>query len=151
MGAFSDILESLPEGMEDVILLSREVEVLKQYIAFSKLRVHEEDRIRFITSDEIQDQRIAPMILLPFVENAIKHGSEHISNKYLVDIDLKISGNEIIFRCENAITENNNKNKNGIGLQNVKRRLELCYPGRHDLKIHPGPERFIVELKLNLS
>jgi Histidine kinase len=145
------LMHNLYEGSEDVIFLSREVEVLKQYIAFSKLRVHEEDRIRFITSNEIQEQRIAPMILLPFVENAIKHGSGHISNKYLVDIDLKISGNEIIFRCENAIIKNNNTNKNGIGLQNVKRRLELCYPGRHDLKIHPGPERFIVELKLNLS
>ena len=145
------LMHNLYEGSEDVILLSREVEVLRQYIAFSKLRVHEGDRIRFITSNEIQDQRIAPMLLLPFVENAIKHGSEHISNKYIVDINLKVSGNKIIFKCENAIADQNKTNKNGIGLQNVKRRLELCYPDRHDLKIHFGPEQFIVELKLLLA
>ena len=96
---------------------------------------------------------IAPMILIPFVENAFKHGFMDREN-CKVDILLRVEGSSLVFRVSNCINPHLVQNKDGtsgIGLENVKRRLELIYPSRYDLDIHPGPKEFIVTLKLILD
>jgi hypothetical protein len=142
---------NLYEGSGGEILLSREVEVLNQYIEFNRLRIHENDRILMNTDSSISDQKIAPMLLLPFVENAFKHGLSQSSGKNWITVDLKILDKEFFFRCANSAKDKSSQIGKGIGLKNAKRRLELCYPESHILDIHSENNQFIVDLKIKLK
>jgi two-component system, LytTR family, sensor kinase len=149
----SDILRhSLYEAGKEVISMTQEVTVLRQYIAFSRLRLHQKDKVQFSVELEDGQQNIAPFLLLPFIENAFKHGlntdDECLSQ---IDIGLRLSGNELSFTCANGYSANMLQKSQGIGMTNVRRRLELFYPGRHYLQVDPDHEKYRVSLKIQLS
>jgi two-component system, LytTR family, sensor kinase len=149
----SDILRhSLYECGKEEIPIDQEVTVLRQYIAFNRLRLHQKDQVQFTVDVEAGQQTIAPLLLLPFIENAFKHGLGNQEEKLSqIDIDLRLSGNELWFNCSNSYYPKNPQQRKGIGLSNVQRRLQLFYPDRHHLKIGTDQEKYKVSLKIQLT
>lgn len=131
------------------VLLSNEIQHIEDYIALEKMRFQENLQVKF--DKEIHDSliQIAPMILLPFVENAFKHG-KYINGKLSVSINLKISDNSLYFNIENSAQKATNIKK-GIGLENIKKRLEMLYHKSFILRTDQTDTMYIVHLKIPLK
>lgn len=136
------------------ISLEQEVEYLESYIALQKLRFGRE--VSIITRIELPDAEksyhIEPMLLIPFVENAFKHGTGYEDEPY-IDINLAIRDGLLVFGVKNKFdleTDTSKDEISGIGLDNVRSRLTLLYPGRHELAIHSDKRLFNVHLTLKL-
>ncbi len=132
------IYESDVERIE----LNKEAEQIRAFIELQKLRFSEEDDIRidFETCGDLENASIAPMLLLPFVENAFKHGIR-LSSPSHVSLRLSVNDGAIRFSIENSLhtgEERSVDSDSALGLRNVKRRLELIYPGAHSLAIREG-------------
>lgn len=146
----------LQENMEDKILLSKDVDYLNNYIALQKLRTSVSEDITIHTEIEEQTNHlyISPMLLIPFVENAFKHGISLQSPSH-IKISLQTSGQTLYFDVHNSLhtkTENDpEKSHSGIGLQNVQQRLALLYPDQHELIIRKNAKDFFIHLTLQLS
>ncbi|MEO6981041.1 MAG: histidine kinase, partial [Mucilaginibacter sp.] len=142
------------ESNAETVPLKNEVEYIKSCIALNKLRYADHEAIvDFRYSELAPDLFIAPMIFIPFVENAFKHGVT-INNTSFIDIAIAVKDKELLFTCVNknySFIKKMVDDKSGIGLENVKRRLDLLYPGKHELLIKNDEEKFRVELKINLS
>lgn len=143
----------LYESDKSLIALEKEIAYLESYIALQKIRFEEDVAIDFKIEGKPTHQIIEPMILIPFVENAFKHGVGMVMNP-VIDIDLKIADNHLFFSVKNKIgveTKNNKDETSGIGLRNLKRRLELLYPNAHSLDISQKDGFYFVELNLTLN
>lgn len=146
----------LDENMQDKILLARDIEYLRNYIGLQKLRIENSSEI--IIDSHIEDYTgellVAPMLLIPFVENAFKHGIS-LQNPSHIKVTLRTDQHILYFDVNNSIhvrTENDpEKDRSGIGLENVKQRLVLLYPEKHDLVIHQNSREFFVHLTLRLT
>ncbi|TPE42457.1 sensor histidine kinase [Pontibacter mangrovi] len=145
----------LHENLQQKILLSRETEYLENYVKLQMLRTSASPGILIETNiEEVLDQKyIAPMLLIPFVENAFKHGIS-LQHKSWVRISLHCDAHRLYFDVYNSThkkqEQDPEKHASGIGLQNVKQRLELLYPQRHELITRQTPEEFFVHLTLEL-
>lgn len=133
------------------VLLAREVELLKHYLDLEALRYGEKLKLdaRFEIKNDIQ--KIAPLILLPFVENCFKHGSAGENGVFSVKIHLKADVSQLIFEVQNSkknISDKIHKN-GGVGLENIKKRLQLIYPGKHRLNISSKPTSFEVKMEID--
>jgi len=142
----------LYESNENQVFLSKEIEYLHNYIDLQKLRLPNTIKIIFNVEGDIEGRLIEPMLLIPFVENAFKHGISYVDNSK-ISISIKLSAYELLFVIENKI--NNAKiteeSGSGIGLSNVKRRLTLLYPNKHTITINDNNDEFKVTLKINLE
>ena len=139
-------------GSESVSL-DKEIDYLRNYVELQKIRFEEDVDIRLNIQGHATDQTIEPMLLIPFVENAFKHGVGLIRDP-LIAIDLTIDEQRLNFSIRNKVGPESQENKDsgsGIGLRNVKRRLELLYPDMHGLQIEESPEWFTVHLDLYFS
>ncbi len=147
---------SVYEAKEMFVPLKDEIEYIKNYIQFEKIRLG--DRLELNDAiEEISDSnvRIAPMLLIIFIENAFKHAKDTTDQKMIVDFRLNVDGNSIFFTSRNSFnkekSENNILNNNsGFGLASVTRRLDLLYPGEHVLKVENDNSCYYVELKLKI-
>ena len=142
----------LYETDEDKALLKSEVDYLQNYIDLQKLRFGKRLNVNFDV-ELIEDwHTIEPMLLVPFVENAFKHGTGMLANP-VIDIFLKADNNTLVFTVKNKYIETDDaKDKvSGIGMSNVKRRLELLYGKEHDLAIDKTADWFIVTLQLTFE
>lgn len=141
----------LYECTANEVLLSKEIKFLQNYIAIEKMRYGDKLEVDVrVTGD--QNIRIAPMIILPFVENCFKHGASEELQQSWVTVQIQASAELITIKVENSKSNNgNNHHGDGIGIQNVKRRLSLLYPTRHELKILDGKETFLVILTIQAS
>ena len=144
---------TLHESSGDKVNLKKELAYIEDYLALQNLRIAEEDDIfiKFDIQGEVNQQEVAPMLLIPFIENAFKHGLS-LKSKTLIKILLKITDGHLFFEVCNTI---NHAKKNldaasGLGLANVKRRLELLYPQQYQLDIHQSANEYQVALKLSL-
>jgi LytS/YehU family sensor histidine kinase len=139
------------EANAEKIELSREIEQIRSYIELQKLRFPAEDesRIEFSISGKTDIMFIAPMLLIPFVENAFKH-SASVQQPILIEINLQTVDSQLHFTVKNSINRRQQflNEGNNIGLTNVKRRLELLYPERHSLNVSDQGEMFFIELKI---
>jgi len=143
----------LYKSKDNFIPLEKELTVVNDYIALQKLRSDAQLDIETKMSGEIGDQQIAPLLLITFLENAFKHGVKGSSENTFIRLDIKVEKNKLSFVVENnkgIIDEVNTGEYNGLGLENVKRQLELLYPGKHLLSIKDQPDRFSVALQLSL-
>ena len=146
----------LHENMQDKISLTREVEYLSNYIELQKLRTSLSDQIRIETEidDQLNPLQITPMLLIPFVENAFKHGIS-LNQPSHIKITLQTKENTLYFDVHNSIhlkpDHDPEKLKSGIGLENVKQRLSLLYFGKHELIIRESAKEFFVHLTLELD
>jgi hypothetical protein len=145
----------LHENLQQKILLSREIEYLRNYIELQSLRTSSSPDIviQAKIEDVVGDKFIAPMLLIPFVENAFKHGIS-LKQRSWIKITLYCQQNKLYFDVYNSThaksEQDTEKDKSGIGLINVKQRLALLYPGKHELIIRETSEEFFVHLTLQL-
>ncbi len=141
------------ESDVDFIGLGKEIEVIKDYIKLQELRILSEEKITLKIEGDPEGHKIAPLLLLPFIENSFKHGLKGGAENAFVSIKLEITGKVLNFEIENSagqsveITESKFK---GIGIHNVKKRLELIYPGAHAIKISENNGKYKVLLQLQL-
>jgi len=146
----------LQENIQEKIPLSREIEYLNNYIELQKLRTDTSPHILIKSQidDWPQPAEIAPMLLIPFVENAFKHGISLREPSHII-IMLQFKGDILYFDVTNSIhhrTDNDpEKYSNGVGLSNVRQRLQLLYEGRHDLLIRESAIEFFVHLTIHLK
>lgn len=153
----SDLLRySVYEATETYVPLQDELAYIHNYIDFEQLRIG--DRLELKTDIENitgSDIRIAPMLLIVFIENAFKHSKNTAEPKIFIEIRLKIWGNSILFYLKNshsrsATNEPTVEKHSGFGLPNVRKRLQLLYPNQHDLVIENEATHYTVNLRLNL-
>ena len=138
---------------EKEVALSSEIEYIQNYFDLEKLRYHEDVRIQFLTNlKEDQQIKIAPLLFTPFLENAIKHGLNQPSGPAFIECSLSVAQNVLNFSISNSLSNSGKDYKDGgIGLTNIKRRLELIYPNKHQLSIQKEKDKFVVHLILNLQ
>lgn len=132
------------------VALEQELAYLKNYVELQKIRFEDDVDIRLNIQGAAGAHRIEPMLLIPFVENAFKHGVGLIAQP-LIDICLKIDEKTLIFEVVNKIAPESAEDKDpasGIGLKNVRRRLELLYPEKHRLDIRNEAGKFSIRLAL---
>ncbi len=144
----SDLLRyQLYDCVQEQVALKDEIEYLKNYLKLDKLR-KSNTKIEFDVKGNINGKMVAPFLFLPFVENAVKHGLNPDGESYL-SINIEV-GKELYFHVANSKSPyTDDKPIGGIGLTNVRRRLELLYPKRHTLNIRNEKERYIVDLHIN--
>ena len=142
------------ESNEDFVSLKKELNFIKNYVALQKLRSDHRARISFHISGKVGKQKLAPLLFIPFVENSFKHGIKGETGYSYVNIHLDVAEDELLLKVENnkgAVDEVEKGHFNGIGLTNVRQRLALMYPEKHQLTICDEDKTFSVQLKLTLS
>ena len=150
LGKFSDMLRyQLYECNDPSIAIEKELAYLKNYVELQKLRRNGHDIIDFKVADELRNFSLPPLLLIPFIENAFKHVSNFTDKKNEVRIELTKNDQTIQLIVINT-TDSSVKEAGGIGLKNVKRRLELLFPNRHTLDVKKTSDRFEVNLTLEL-
>jgi LytS/YehU family sensor histidine kinase len=133
------------------VLLEKEIEVMKDYIDLEKERYGNKLEISINIEGDIKDKYIAPLLMLPFLENAFKHGTSEQLEKPWLSIDVMVRTNLLTCKIVNSKNEMAVTSENGIGIQNVKKRLQFLYPGKYELKINDEGDFFVVSLTLELK
>ncbi|QKJ29793.1 histidine kinase [Mucilaginibacter mali] len=138
------------EVSEDFVLLQDEINCVNDYIDLQRLRLGKKTKVNFKITGKISTQRIAPLILIPFVENMFKYGISKQEESTL-DIELIAEAQTITLCCENRIFHNQPKNPErvGVGIANTRQRLEYIYPKKHLLNIEEKNNIFKVKLTLH--
>ncbi|MEM6320352.1 MAG: histidine kinase [Bacteroidota bacterium] len=145
----------LYECNEKRVPLSKEVKYIQNYLDLEALRQGKEVEINFDVYGEVQNQTIAPLMFIPFLENSFKHGLNHHINQGYVDIRLDVEPQTVRLRIENSKPDSvplpEHPRSGGIGLVNVRRRLNILYPENYQLNIENEPNSYAVDLKLTLD
>lgn len=134
------------------IPIEQEVKVISDYIDLEKLRYDESLRVSFSTDIEDMKQALPPLLLIPLVENAFKHGVSETTGEPFVDVHLSVSKRVLTFIVKNSTGEQRTEQpvKENIGLRNLRRQLELLYK-EYNLQLQPGSYEFTATLKINLA
>lgn len=152
LSKFSDMLRyQLYECNGKEIAVEKEIRYLKNYVELQRLRKDENYDIRFACTDDLSNFTLPPLLLLPFIENAFKHVSHFSDKKNEVEIDVRKTGDLFQLKVFNTKDPKPVSTNGGIGLKNVKRRLELLYKGRYILDIVEKPQSFEVRLDLKTT
>lgn len=144
----SDLLRyTIRQSGEDFVELKDEIAYIHDYVEFQKMRSDYADKIHFQSDGNVEGVRVAPLLFITFVENAFKYGERDF------EIRISVVGQTINFTCKNNVLIDANdaqrtENKNGTGIENVRKRLALIYPGRHELEIKQNDDRFEVNLEI---
>jgi LytS/YehU family sensor histidine kinase len=142
----------LDESGQDNKLLSDEIEFMNNYIDLMKLRIGAKTRLNVNFPAVYKDLMIPHLLFVSLIENAFKYGISVQEESY-VNISLECGENSILFKCENGLPESNHGSifeSTGIGLENLKKRLSLFYPDRHELEIDKTKNKFEVNLLIQL-
>ncbi|WP_214228016.1 histidine kinase [Pedobacter sp. B4-66] len=136
--------------------LKKEMDIISEYIALEKIRCKKELEVNIYIENDLQAYTIAPLLLLPLVENAYKHGANKLEMDAWINIHAKVVGNRFYFKISNNKPEEINaitsKSRYGnIGLRNIKKRLDIIYPKRHKFKITDSEDIFLVSLELEVK
>ena len=142
----------LYETSGEYIAIEQELKIMDDYIALEKLRYDESLRINFNHDIEDMKQAIPPLLLIPLVENAFKHGVSETRNKPFVDIHLSVKNRQLLFMVKNSADSfsPDNQVKENIGLANLRRQLQLLYTD-YNLSLKPDNGVFMASLKINLT
>ena len=142
----------LYECKDDYISLRKDVDQLSNFIQLNELQIEDRGIVTFNHSNNLDNFKIAPLLLIVFVENAFKHSVSSLSDEIIINVDIKIDDNKLQFTCKNSYSNNTNINNlaNGIGLTNVKKRLDLIYKDRYDLTTTMKDGMYVVLLNIDL-
>jgi len=144
----------LYDSKQHMIPLKKEIEYVNNYIELEKIRYGDRLDISLNIFDDIDHFYITPLLLLPLIENSFKHGICNIGNNW-IRIDISIVDDWLSVKIENSYDQKNGNTVNvnkGIGLDNVKKRLDILYHGRHEFKYRPDGHSFLTVIKVkNLS
>jgi hypothetical protein len=149
----SDMLRYiLYEGRKSLVPLKRELTMIIEYINLEKIRYGNKLDVHVLTPDNADDLYIAPLLLLPFVENCFKHGASNMLQNPWINLTVELKDTTLVMKLMNGKTpeKENSVNKTGIGIHNVRQRLELLYKDKYDLQIREDEEVFVVDLKVKL-
>lgn len=143
----------LYECKEKFVPLQKEIEQLHNFIKLNKLQIEDRGTVDFNTREILSKYTIAPLILVVFIENAFKHSQSGQSHNIKISVDIYMEGATLYFNCTNNFVPVKKLETvdTGIGLENVKKRLQLLYPEAHNLKITSSAEHYEVNLSLQLS
>ncbi len=141
----------LYESQKPSVPLEQEIQLLRDYVALEKLRF-DEGRLTVRMEVDLDDpkQHVAPLLLLPLVENAFKHGASEQRDAARISIAIILKNKVLEARIENSKPAEAVEHKPGIGLKNLRRQLELLYPGKHELEIVDGAEEYVVRLRVEV-
>lgn len=153
LGLSSVLRYMLYDCKEKNVALNLELEKLEDFLKIQELQFEDRGRINYSVKGDSNNKYIAPLILIVFIENAFKHSSSSLSDNIKIDIHVNIEGDNLHLFCTNNFQEKEEKLSmpKGIGLENVKMRLELLYPNTHTLKINNLDGVFSVDLMLKLK
>ena len=155
MRAAQDLHVSQSAVSQSLAKLENEIKYIENYLALEKLRQKEDVKIEFNVDGDPGDLIISPLLFTPFLENAFKHGINKVLENACVKINLKVSTNNIHFIVENSKpefkTDDFKKKQGGIGLANVKKRLQILYPENSRLDIENTKHTYKIELFLTLK
>jgi LytS/YehU family sensor histidine kinase len=148
----SEILRyMLYEAKHEFVLLKKEIQMVRDYVDIETMRLSKEQELNFYCDDYIPACQIAPLLLIPFVENAIKHGTNSMAKGAYVLIGIKVEDNTLFFSCKNNYKPLPKIKDGGLGLDNVRKRLQLLYPGKYSLGIKKENNIFEVLLNIELT
>ena len=140
----------LYETDKDKMPLTDEIEMIDNYIGLQRLRLTKKTTINITKEGDFTPYRIEPMLLIPLLENAIKYGVD-TSKQSSIDIEIKMNNGELYFHCSNNIVKQNNNSKNsGIGIKNIRRRLDLLCSD-YNLNISQTDDIFDVKFTIQLK
>ncbi len=138
------------DSNQERVAVSKEVEYIENYLSLEKMRLEDTFTIEFKKTGAYEHLRIAPFIFITFLENAFKHGTASLSHGEIT-ISIHFEGNVCHYQVKNQIAPNSEKTeKSGIGLKNIKRRLNLEYPAKHQLTLEENRNFYIADLKIEL-
>ena len=140
------MLTENPDGQVD---LQKEVDYIENYISIYRLRFEDAFFVNFKAEGDIAGKRVAALLLIPFVENAFKHGVVNDPSRP-IRIHLKLTGKRLEFTVSNKISQNQKDHSTGVGLVNVRRRLELIYPKQHEFFISNNGQTYKATLVVSL-
>ncbi len=145
----------LYESDGELVPLKNEIEHMSDYIALQQLQIEGRGKVDFrVDGTEIESLKIAPLLLIGFIENSFKHSFSELTNEIAIVIHLSVENNQLILHCSNPFSESDEQvNENlpkGIGLKNIRARLALIYPNQHQLDIRKEEGQFVVDLQLTL-
>lgn len=144
----------LVDGSEHQVPLRKELDYLENFIDLQKLRLEDRGQVQFNVQGDPGSHRIAPLLLVSFVENSFKHSMRTEVDNINIDIFIVIEGGELTFKARNSYARAKDQQRTtqtGIGLKNVRKRLQLIYPEQHTLSIDHTNNEFVVYLTLNLA
>ena len=144
----------LYESDDALVYLKKEIENIENYVEIEKIRQGNNAAIKFHVEGTAEAQKIVPLLLLPLVENSFKHGINTLIKDAYLDIHLLIDPDAVFLRVNNSykvVDTATSDGRNKIGLQNLKRRLELFYPGKYELSTNGQNNIFEASLKISLS
>ncbi|TCZ74607.1 two-component system sensor protein [Flaviaesturariibacter aridisoli] len=148
----SDLLRfMLYDGNKPLVPLDRELKLLQDYMHLEQQRYGNKLELSIDLPGDTRGLQIAPLLLLPYVENCFKHGASQLLDQPWISLQVRLDGNWMKLKLLNACVARGGGRREGIGMSNVARRLQLLYPDRHQLTITAGEEVFIVNLKLELE
>ncbi|MCC7244482.1 MAG: histidine kinase, partial [Saprospiraceae bacterium] len=141
----------LYESADKTVSISKEIALIKDYVDMEQLRF-DEDRLRLSLNTQVDnsEQPVAPLLLLPLVENAFKHGASEQADEAQIRIDIVLKNGQLDVRVENTCAETLTDQPVGIGLENLRRQLELLYPGKYRLDVQRQQRLFIAHLQIEL-
>lgn len=143
----SNLLRYQLYNMDKEVDIQLEIDYITNYIKFQKLRVSKKSVISYSIDSNLKGIKIYPLLFMPLLENSFKH----MGGKYTIELDMRLSNRSILFSLSNSIGDNNiNSKKGGIGLENLKKRLEILYPKRYKLTIDRDSSRYSTKLIIDL-
>lgn len=149
--SLSDMMRySIYEGEKDWVTLEEEVLYMKQYIELHRMRYRKEIDIKFINDSVEKPLQVMPLLFIILLENAFKHGVENLRENAFVHLRITTDNNQIFFEIENNFDPKETSTTPGIGIQNLKRRLELVYPKKHSLILNANNGVYNAKLTLEV-
>ncbi|HSF44542.1 MAG TPA: histidine kinase, partial [Chitinophagaceae bacterium] len=134
-----------------LVPLDKEIEIMKNYIDLEKERYGNRIEISQQITGDINSRKIAPLLMMPFLENAFKHGTSEDLEKPWLSIDIEVRQNTLWCKIVNSKSDFPKQGTKGIGIENVKKRLALLYPGTHELVMQDEGDFYAVALSLKLD
>jgi len=143
----------LNEGKKDLVPLENEFQMVVDYLNLEKIRYDDKLDLHYSFPNDVSDITIVPLLLLPLVENCFKHGASKMINNPWINIKSELHGHKFSIKLMNGKTDkvSSKQHRDGTGIENVRRRLDLLYPNKHTLEIKEDLDVFIVDLNIELD
>ena len=140
----------LYEGNKQGVPLSRELDFIRHYVALMQLRYTDKVRISVLLPGEVPDRQVPPLMLITFIENAFKHGVSYQKESF-IEVKIDVKDDQLLFSCRNSKADKSNEEKGGVGLTNVRERLNLLYRNDYTLRIDDTSDIYTVQLIIPIT
>jgi two-component system, LytTR family, sensor histidine kinase AlgZ len=150
----SDMLKYMIHDCEKPLVpLEKEIKLIQDYVGLEKVRYGNRLNMQVEIEGDQKNKMIAPLLMIPFVENCFKHGASIMRGQQWIKLGITINEDQLDFKLSNSKPPDikSTNNKKGIGLANVQKRLQLLYPGKHFLKTESTNDSYIVHLQVSLQ